>query len=186
MSEKKIAIAGIIVGLIAASVWGKHIFTGTPRYSLGQLQQAISEQNTAEIKEYVDTEAVAAQIVDVTLASAQQQAIAENDIFGILGNSLGIVDMIRPQMQTQIENVISQGLQGMGKSDLKDLELTSIERNNENAIATFDLSKLADGEKMPFKSLEIQLEQQVDRKWEIKGLSKDSLKTVTEAIEKSY
>ena len=182
MANKKIAIIGTIVGLIAIAAWGKHVFTGTPRYSLGQLQQAIKEQDTTAIEEYIDTEAIASQIVDVSLASAQQQAIEQNDIFGILGNSLGLVEMIRPQMQTQIEKAIAKGLGELDKQDLQELKLTSIERNEKTATATFDLSQQTGNEGIPFKSISINMKQQNDRQWQIVGLSKESLKEVAESI----
>ena len=181
MANKKIAIIGTVVGLIAIAAWGKHVFTGTPRYSLGQLQQAIKEQDATAIEEYVDTEAIATQIVDVSLASAQQQAIEQNDIFGMLGNSLGLVEMLRPQMQTQIEKAIERGLQELGEQDLQELKLTSIERNDKTATATFDLSKQGNKD-MPFKAIEINMKQQNDRQWQIVGLSKESLKEVAESI----
>ena len=183
MANKKIAIIGSIIGLLAIAAWGKHVFTGTPKYSLGQLQQAIKEQDATKIEEYVDTEAIASQIIDVSLISIQQQAIKENDIFGMLGNSFGLTEMIRPQMQAQMEKAIDGGLQELSENDLKEIKLTSIDRNDKSATATFDLSKQADDESMPLKSIEINLKQQNDRQWQIVGLSKGSLKEVAKYME---
>ena len=182
MANKKIAIVGTIAGSIAIAAWGKHVFKGTPKYSLGQLQQAIKEQDAAAIEEYIDTEAIATQIVDVSLASAQQQAIQQNDIFGMLGNSLGLAEMIRPQMQTQVEKAIAIGIEELGEQDLQELKLASIERNDKTATATFDLSQPEDSKDMPWKSIGINLEQQNDRQWQIVGLSKESLEAVAEFI----
>ena len=171
------------VGIIAIAVWGKHIFTGTPRYSLSQLQQAISEKDTSEIEKYLDTEAIATQIVDVSLASAQQQAVAKNDIFGILGNSLGLVEMMRPQMEAQIEKFISQGLEQIPETDSQKLKLESIERNDDDAVATFDLSELAGDENSPLKSISFKMEQQSDRQWQIRGFSKESLSEIAKFMD---
>ena len=183
MANKKIAIAAAIVGLVGTVAWGKHVWTGTPRYSLGQLQQAIEEKDADKIEEYLDTESIATQIVDVSLASAQQQAVEQNDIFGMLGGSLGLVEMIRPQMQSPIEGFIAEGLQAFSPQSLEDIKLDSIERNQESATVTFDLSQLPEEEGMPIKSIAMNLKQQSDRQWQITGFSKDSLQAVADFIE---
>ena len=141
-------------------------------------------QHTVTTAKYIDTEAIASQIIDASLAYVQQQAIAENDIFGILGSSLGLAEIIRPQMQAQMEQILDRGLQQIPDNNgMEDIKLISIDRNEQTATATFKISNSAD-EDFPLKSLTLTLEQQPNRQWQITGLSKESLKFLAEAMER--
>ena len=204
-SKSKLAIVSLLLGSIALGIWGWRVFTGTPRYSLGQLKTAISRNEPNEIKKYFDVEAIASQMVDFTLNSAQQQAIENNDIFGILGNSLGLAEMFRPQLQQGMEQMFEEALTQISTDELQDLKLTSIKSNESEAIAkrtrrviaTFEARKRAfarrmfhslvelepssDGEDF-LESISLLLEQQPDRRWKIIGLGEGTLEAVSESI----
>lgn len=197
-NKNKLAIGGLLLGSIVLGSWGWRIFTGTPRYSLGQLKTAISENEPNEIKKYFDIEAIASQMVDFTLSSAQQQAVENNDIFGVLGSSLGIAEMFRPQLQQGMEQMFEEALTQISTDELQDLKLTSIERNESEAIATFEARKRAfarrmfhslvelnpssDAEDLPLSSISFMLEQQPSRQWKIIGLEEGTLKAVSESM----
>lgn len=197
-NKNKLAIGGLLLGSIVLGSWGWRVFTGTPRYSLGQLKTAISENEPNEIKKYFDTEAIATQMVDFTLESAEQQAVENNDIFGILGNSLGIAEMFRPQLQQGMEQMFNEALTEIDEQDLLDLKLTSIDRDESEAIATFEARKRAfarrmfhslvelnpssDAKDLPLSSISFMLEQQSDRQWKIIGLEEGTLKAVSESM----
>ena len=181
-NKNKLAIGGLLLGLIVLGSWGWRVFTGTPRYSLGQLKTAISENEPNEIKKYFDIEAIASQMVDFTLSSAQQQAVENNDLFGILGNSLGIAEMFRPQLQQGMEQMFNEALTEIDEQDLLDLKLTSIDRNESEAIATFELNPSSDAGDVPLSSVSLLLEQQPSRQWKIIGLEEGTLKAVSESM----
>ena len=178
MANKKIAIAVAILGMLGATAWGRYIFMGTPRYSMAQLQKAIEQQDAAEIEKYLDTEEIAAQIVDIGMASIQQQAIEQNDVYGLLGASMGVTQMFRPQLESQMEGLLTESLYEFPENDLQNLKLASIERNQGDATVTLDLSELSSEEDTSLASIAINLKQQPDRQWQITGLSKQSLKAV--------
>ena len=180
-SKNKLAIGGLLLGLIVLGSWGWRVFTGTPRYSLGQLKAAIDKNKPNEIKKYFDLEAIANQMVDFTLESAQQ-AVENKDIFGILGNSLGVAEMFRPQLQQGMEQMFNEALTQISEDELQDLRLTSIERNESEAFATFELSPSSDAEDLPLKSISLVLEQQPSRQWKIIGLEQGTLKAVSESM----
>lgn len=183
-SKNQLAIGGLLLGSIVLGIWGWYVFKGTPRYSLGQLKAAIDDNEPSEIKQYFDVEAIATQMVDFTLESAQQQAVENNDLFGILGNSLGIAEMFRPQLQQGMEQMFNQALTQISQDDLQDLKLTSIERNKSEAIATFELLPPSDSENSPLDSISLLLEQQPSRRWKIIGLGEGTLEAVSESIDK--
>ena len=183
-SKNKLAIGCLLLGstVIVSSIWGWRVFTGTPRYSLRQLKAVINKNEPNEIQKYVDVKAIASQMVDFSLQSVQQQALENNDVFGILGNSLGIGELLRPQLQQGMEQMLNQSLTQIPQRD-RELELTSIERNETQAIATFALSP-SSNKGSTLESVSLVLEQQPSRQWKIIGLGPGTLEAVSESIDR--
>lgn len=181
-NKNKLAVSCLLLGSILLGTWSWRVFTGTPRYSLGQLKVAIDKNEPSEIKKYFDVEAIANQMVDFTLESTQRQAVENNDIFGILGNSLGVAEMFRPQLQQRIEQMFEESLTQISEDDFLDVKLTSIERNESEAVATFELNPLSEAENLPLSSISLLLEQQPSKHWKIVGLEQGTLKAISESM----
>lgn len=176
--NKLMAIASILAGVGFGIAVGWYVFTGTPRYSLGQLQKAIQTGDREEIKDYIDVESISVQIVDTGIETAGQQAsnIAGDRLLGTLSTSLGIgvIETIRPAVERQIEKYINQALQP-STVEGKQIKLAAIERaGNKTAIATFDCSQVLDSQ-LPSQFISVILQQQPSRQWRIVALSQETL-----------
>ena len=77
--------------------------------------------------------------------------------------------------------MFNEALTQISEDELQ-LRLTSIERNESEAFATFELSPSSDAEDLPLKSISLVLEQQPSRQWKIIGLEQGTLKAVSESM----
>lgn len=172
-------IALIFMALGGCGAFGWYIFTGTPRYSLSQLKDAIQQSDRTSVQEYVDSEGIASQIVETAIETVGQQINSTpQDIFGRLGTSLGlgILGTIQPMLEQQIQGYIEATLSNPSDIPAENLKLVAIKHTGEGrAIATFDISQIPNSHKLEKQSISVLLEQQENRQWKIIGLSEETL-----------
>ncbi|MGL5836545.1 MAG: hypothetical protein ACRC1Z_25440 [Waterburya sp.] len=187
---QKLAIGSTLITLVALYTLGWHIFTGTPRYSLGQLQEAIEKNQIDEIEDYIDVQSLANQVIDTTFDSVYQslpqQTSSSEDVLGQLSTSLGlgIMESMRPMIQQQIETYFSEAIRQPSQAGLKQMKLTSINQAKDGTvIATFDISQVPNNQVIQLKSIGVVLEQQPTRQWKIMELDKETLKAVVATMD---
>lgn len=100
-----ITIGVLVVALIAAGLWW-HSFTRTPRYSLGQLTNAVQKKDWDGVQKYVDVDAVVEQLMDVAMG----QVLEEDDSgFGAL--AAGLMESMKPVLAQQVRKALQESVE---------------------------------------------------------------------------
>ena len=198
----KIAIFLATLGICGGAGW--HWFSGTPRYSLMQLRNAVKDNNLEEIDNYVDRKAVSGQIVDIAVetAIAKAKAQSNDELWGTLKSSLedkdnflgslgatfgkGLVKTtLRPVVEEAIKLSFQQMLEESSRQEDIDIELVSIKPlKDETATATFDISSISHSEQLASPLVSLVLRQQSNRRWKIIGLSEETADNLADLANK--
>lgn len=175
------SVAASVATSAALGVGGYYYWTGTPTYSLMQLNAAIQIQDQTAVARYVDKDSVVDSLVDplVDLAVSEYMGeistklAASNDTWGMLGVGIGqsIIQSMIPSIKSQLKNQLIEGfeerLQGKGSLDPSHYKL---EQNGSSAKICFDNTQEVPNF-LKLKLVCLDMAQNTDRSWTLKRFS---------------
>ena len=171
--------------LVVVLAGGFYYFTGTPRYSLYKISQAVKNHDSGEFHKYVDIE----RIVDHLAKFAVEQVVAEmekdqsTDAWQIDGQVIDkefammmvpkMMESLKPQMKQEITNLIEDTSEERKGSPLLRATLADIEKKGSLAIVTAQDQKT--GQNIRFKMVKTP-----DRYWKVVEIDLDSFEMLSE------
>jgi hypothetical protein len=176
-----ISVALLVVFLVS----GFYYFTGTPRYSLYKIGQAVKNHDSGEFYKYVDVD----RIVDHLAKFAVQQAVAEmerdttTDAWVIDGQQFDkelalmmlpkMMESLKPQIKQELTELIEDTDDKREGSPLFGATLADIQTKGSLALVTVENKKT--GEKIRFKMVK-----SPDRYWKIVEIDLDSFERLSD------
>lgn len=123
MRGRKLVVASLGILLVAAVVGGVwyYNYRQSPAYALGQLREAVEEQNTLKFERYAQIDHFAEAFVDDVFSVTTQQAFAEagsGDGWGALGRAFGMsmIEKLKPAAANMAESAIREAVE-TGRAD---------------------------------------------------------------------
>jgi hypothetical protein len=177
-----ISVALLVVFLVI----GFYYFSGTPRYSLYKIGQAVKNRDSGEFHKYVDVD----RIVDHVAKFAVEQAVAEMeknqpiDEWGRGGQEFdkelavmmlsNMIEAMKPQIRQKITEFIEEPDEEMEGSPLLGATLAGIEIKGSLALVTVENEDT--GEEIRFKMVK-----SPDRYWKIVEIDLESFERLSQS-----
>jgi len=177
-----ISVALLVVFLVI----GFYYFSGTPRYSLYKIGQAVKNRDSGEFHKYVDVD----RIVDHVAKFAVEQAVAEMeknqpiDDWGRTGQEFdkelavmmlsNMIEAMKPQIRQKITEFIENPVEEMEGSPLLGATLAGIEIKGSLALVTVENEDT--GEEIRFKMVK-----SPDRYWKIVEIDLESFERLSQS-----
>jgi hypothetical protein len=172
IAKKHVAIAALAIGVM----WGGTSYAKSrPEYSLWQLQQAVRQHDLEKFNHYVDTDAVAASLVQTMRDSVQEEmakAPVPTDVWSKAGYELGkslaegLLVVLEPAVKKMLDGAIKDELLSSGTFSLDSISVTG-------SSATAVIKEDRAGVPSVFVC---EMAQQADGEWKIVGLGADTAK----------
>lgn len=115
MDKRVLYVGGALAIALVASAAGYWGYTGTPWYSLGQIESAVEEGNRLRFQQYVDLDRFLPTAVDQFMNQSIMEQVSDEDATGFeaLGSALGsaLADRFKPALVQTLRSAILDGVQ---------------------------------------------------------------------------